>query len=351
MENDILFSIVTVVKDDLIGLKKTRQSLDIQKHHNWIHIIVDGASGTETQKYLESLPKCNTIFISEPDSGIYDAMNKAWKIAVPKSYVLFLNARDVFTDPDSLSNASKALKAHPQSSWGCTTHEEVYPDGKGWVCKLVSPPGIANQLYAFGYRSHQAVVMKAEFISQLGGFDLSYKIASDWDLIVRALLTERPIVWLNPLVCFERGGFSENKILAAHLELKSLRRIYLSHSYTQKFFESIWMALYLRNFGYSNYLSPFINFLFPESRLRKNKKDFPGGKWFGRKMEFHKVWRFFPGGKWLGRKMKFHKVWRFFPGGKWFGMRIRGPVTYRFIKLINSKLLIADYSSSCTQNK
>jgi hypothetical protein len=174
--------------------------------------------------------------------------------------------------------------------------------------------------------------MKAEFISQLGGFDLSYKIASDWDLIVRAMLTEKPIVWLNPLVCFERGGFSEDKILAAHLELRSLRRIYLSHSYTQKFFESIWMALYLRNFGYSNYLSPFIDFLVPKNRLRKNKKDFPRGKWFG-------------------RKMKFHKVYRFFPRIKWLGTRIRGSVTYRLIKLINSKLLIADYSSSCTQNK
>jgi len=307
----VLFSVVTVVRNDLIGLKKTRESLEKQEYGNWIHIIIDGASGPATQKYLKTLNRKNTIYTSGPDSGIYEAMNKAWKIAMPKSYVLFLNARDVFTDPNSLSNANKALKTHPQSNWGCTTHEEIYPNGDGWVCKLVSPPSIANQLYAFGYRSHQGVVMKAEFISLLGGFDESYEIASDWDLIVRAMLAERPVVWLNPLVCFERGGFSENRLLAAHLELKSLRHKYLSHSYTQKFIESIWMALYLREFGYFNYLSPFIKFLFPKRGLGKNKRNFP-------------------------RKRRLRS-------------RIRGLLAHRLLKLINSKLLIVDYSPSCNQ--
>ena len=72
---------VTVVKNDLLGLKKTRHSLETQKYRNWTHIIIDGGSEKETIRYLRSLSSINTIWISETDSGIYSAMNKAWKLA------------------------------------------------------------------------------------------------------------------------------------------------------------------------------------------------------------------------------------------------------------------------------
>ena len=168
------FSIVTVVKNDLAGLKKTRKSLEDQKYRKWTHIIIDDSSTDGTLKYIKRLPKDNTVYISEPDSGIYDAMNKGWKIANPESFIIYLNARDIFTAPTSLTEAHKAFKAAPGSNWGCTTHEEIQQDGEGWVCKLVSPPSIPNQLYAYGYRSHQAVIMKAKFIKGLGGFNEKY---------------------------------------------------------------------------------------------------------------------------------------------------------------------------------
>jgi putative colanic acid biosynthesis glycosyltransferase len=95
------FSIVTVVRNDLPGLKRTRASLNKQKYKNWTHIIVDGGSTDGTLEYLNALPKKNTSFISEQDEGIYDAMNKGWKMADPDSFVYFLNARDLFADLNS----------------------------------------------------------------------------------------------------------------------------------------------------------------------------------------------------------------------------------------------------------
>lgn len=246
-------------------------SLENQKCKNWVHIIIDGASGQKTQKYLKSLPKRNTIYISEIDSGIYEAMNKAWKIAKPKSFVFYLNARDVFTDPNSLAEATKALKVNPESNWGCTTHEEIDQNGEGWVCKLTSPPTIANQLYAFGYRSHQGVVMKADFIARLGGFNESFKFAADWDLIVKALQAEKPRVWSYPLARFELGGTSSKHLLEAHLELRLIRMTIMNTTWRMRILDDLWCSIYLKYFGFVNYWSPILNILQSNSELRKNK--------------------------------------------------------------------------------
>ena len=237
------------MRDDLDGLKKTRESLDAQKHKNWTHIIVDGDSRDGTKKYLKSLPSENTIYISEQDSGIYNAMNKGWRLAQANSFVFYLNARDVFATNVSLTKAASALRESIDGIWGCTTHEEINEDGTGWVCKLVSPPTVSNQLHAFGYRSHQGVVMEKELIDELGGFDETYKIASDWDLIVRAMKHTKPVVWAHPLGRFEIGGFSSLNLLNAHYELINLRKKYLPRTFSHIFFELLWRDIYLQQFG------------------------------------------------------------------------------------------------------
>jgi GT2 family glycosyltransferase len=156
-------------------------------------------------------------------------------------------------------------------NWGCTTHEEVQQNGEGWVCKLVSPPSLANQLYAFGYRSHQAVVMKGNFIAQLGGFNEHYKIAADWDLIARAINLSKPKVWTYSLARFELGGESSKRLLEAHLELKMIRDKYLVRSLKYRILDYLWCATYLQYFGYKNYFTPIIIF-FRQKMRRKKKK-------------------------------------------------------------------------------
>jgi glycosyltransferase involved in cell wall biosynthesis len=252
------FTIVTVVKNDLLGLKQSRASLEMQNYKKWTHLIVDGASTDGTLDYLKELPQKNTSYISEADNGIYDAMNKAWQLADDNSFVFYLNARDKMTDQNSLSYANEALKDSPGSNWGCATHEESYQDGSGWVCKLVSPPSVQNQLYAFGYRSHQAVVMRRSFIKQLGGFDQKLKIAADWDLIVKAMLAEAPATWIHPIAKFELGGMSAGRMQEAHSELRELRFKYLKMSPKNRVLDFIWCTIYLDYFSYRNYLTIII---------------------------------------------------------------------------------------------
>ena len=258
MDNNFHFSIVTVVRNDLEGLKISRESLVSQTYGSWTHIVIDGSTGGEILEYLKTLPIQNTVYLSELDSGIYSAMNKGWKLAAANSFVFYLNARDKFASSDSLADANHGLKMHESPKWGCTTHEEVNRDGSGWICKLVSEPNIRNQLFAFGYRSHQAVVMRASFISDLGGFNEKYRIAADWDLIVRAILHSEPAVWQRPVAIFELGGESSMRMIEAHRELMELRKIYLPRTLGVVFHEYLWRAVYLRSHGYVNIFTPII---------------------------------------------------------------------------------------------
>jgi glycosyltransferase involved in cell wall biosynthesis len=233
--------------------------------------VVDGGSTDGTKEYLETLSRENTVFISEADNGIYEAMNKALEMTERQNFVFFLNSRDTFADHRSLFEAKKVFEVHPDSNWGCTTHEEINKEGDGWLCKLVSPPSIPNQLFAYGYRSHQAVLMKSEFIRGLGGFDESFKIAADWDLITRALKIEIPLVWKYPLARFELGGFSSTRLLEAHRELFILRKKYMKSNFRFRILEKIWAAIYLHNLGYRNSISPIISRLFIHN-IKKRKE-------------------------------------------------------------------------------
>ena len=97
--------------------------------------------------------------------------------------------------------------------------------------------------------------MKKEFLNSLGGFDRTFKIAADWDLIVRAMQSDTPAVWREPLIRFEVGGFSSQRILQAHLELRILRKKYLWNRRSDRFFDDVYCAIFLNAIGYENYLT------------------------------------------------------------------------------------------------
>jgi len=98
--NNISLSIITITYNDLEGLKKTIESIDCNNNllkSNVDHIIIDGNSTDGTTNYINQVAphrKITTKFISEPDLGIYDAMNKGITIST-SDYVLFINSGDL----------------------------------------------------------------------------------------------------------------------------------------------------------------------------------------------------------------------------------------------------------------
>ena len=92
-------SVVTVCYNSFDMLKETMQNVDKQTYDNFEYIVVDGNSSDGTVDYLKNYNGKLTKYISEPDKGIYDAMNKGVKIS-SGDYVIFSNAGDIFAEKE-----------------------------------------------------------------------------------------------------------------------------------------------------------------------------------------------------------------------------------------------------------
>jgi putative colanic acid biosynthesis glycosyltransferase len=105
----ITFSIITVVRNDLKGIKSTYNSIQEQSFDNFEWVVIDGNSTDGTNEYMLSLKNNNLRYISESDKGIYDAMNKGI-IMCNNMYVIFLNAGDTFYNYNTLFSVSECLE-------------------------------------------------------------------------------------------------------------------------------------------------------------------------------------------------------------------------------------------------
>ena len=110
----VKFSVVTVVLNDLEGLKKTRESLIGQDYQNFEWIVWDGESTDNTLHFLQSMQD-KVKWRSKKDSGIYDAMNQGVSMA-GGDYVVFMNAGDVFFDKETLAKVAEVLAECDQSA-------------------------------------------------------------------------------------------------------------------------------------------------------------------------------------------------------------------------------------------
>ena len=101
---DMKISVITVVLNDLEGLRKTTQSVLAQKGDCYEYVVLDGGSSDGCWEYIESL-NFSGVKKSEPDAGIYNAMNHAVQLA-SGDYCLFMNAGDTFYDENVLQKAA-----------------------------------------------------------------------------------------------------------------------------------------------------------------------------------------------------------------------------------------------------
>lgn len=265
----IKFSIITVTKNDSILLRRTRLSLTSQSYQNWKHYVIDGNSEQQHQEYLNSLSDSpNTCVQSERDEGIYFAMNKGWHLVENSSYVIFLNSGDEFSSSFALESLAQHIEVLDSPNLLFTQFEQCDASGENSICKPIAP-SIANQLFAYGYVSHQATIAKREVFDNLNGFDTKFKVAADWDFIVRAMVSH-PFhkIDFSP-IRFYTGGFSTQNIELAHRELKRLRRTFLNVNLKFRILEYLWELIYL-------------NFLRLHPLSRSIFLPFVALNWFGR---------------------------------------------------------------------
>ena len=182
----MLLSIITVAFRNLEGIVKTHASLahlaqadDIS--FEWI--VVDGGSNDGTREYLENLNGIyNLRFVSEPDNGIYDAMNKGITMAQGK-FALFLNSGDIFHQ--DAANFVRKLKMQKDNVM--ITGDALLDFGDGHKIKRSAKPGwyIYHSLPA----SHQAIFFPVSGLKKWR-YDLEYKVSSDYALAAKMYKSE-----------------------------------------------------------------------------------------------------------------------------------------------------------------
>ncbi len=122
-------SIITVTYNDLENLRKTVNSVLFQSYENIEYIIVDGGSTDGTKEFLESIKDKRVKWISEKDSGLYDAMNKGSELA-SGDFAIFLNAGDTFIDDEILEKVVKRIKDKNKVYF---TRAKVVGDNIEWI--------------------------------------------------------------------------------------------------------------------------------------------------------------------------------------------------------------------------
>lgn len=220
----LLFSIVTICLNDIENLKKTVSSVKAQNFEDYEYIVVDGGSTDGSVEYLRGVSPNH--FISEPDDGIFFAMNKALGMCTAE-YICFMNAGDVFYDENVLMNVSKQIKQYPHV---CLFYGDVIvPMDPRYFSR--QPSKLTKFiLYRTTGICHQACFLRRKIYKETGGFDLTFKYKGDREFLARIVL-EKKISYkhLNLIIVkYKGGGFSELNKKYAHKEIEIIRQKYFS---------------------------------------------------------------------------------------------------------------------------
>jgi len=169
--NSPLISIVTVVYNDAKGLEKTIQSVLSQSYNNIEYIIIDGGSTDGTVEVIKRHKKSISMWISEADKGIYDAMNKGIKLAKGR-WINFMNARDIFYNQDVLSNIflHKNYPSNTAVIYG--DHLADYQNGYKRKVKIGLLPKFLRKMPF----CHQSTFVRLSIPKKIG-FDTNYQFA------------------------------------------------------------------------------------------------------------------------------------------------------------------------------
>jgi len=181
----VRISIITVTRNAAAHLEKCIQSVAAQTHPACEYIIVDGASTDGTSAIVERHQVHVAQFVSEPDDGLYHAMNKGIARATG-AYVFFLGADDYLYDRDVMRDVAGFLGAHPEVDFAYGNIAVRSASGRESVFRP-PPPEEALRFLVCGCLPHQASFARRDIFERLGPFDLRYKIAADYDWFLRVL--------------------------------------------------------------------------------------------------------------------------------------------------------------------
>lgn len=221
-------SIITATYNSAETIRDTLLSLESQTYKDIEYIIIDGASKDNTLDVIQNISSRVTTIISESDKGIYDALNKG--IATATGDVIgFLHSDDLFAYTDAIKDiVAQFDKEQCQAVYGDL--EYVAQDDTNKVIRLWKSGQYTRSKLKNGWMPpHPTFYMKRELYQNFGSFDLGFKIAADYDSLLRYLWTNNVSMSYVPKVIMKMrvGGASnrdlKNIIIKTKEDIKALK--------------------------------------------------------------------------------------------------------------------------------
>jgi glycosyltransferase involved in cell wall biosynthesis len=179
-------SVVTVCFNAAGTIEDTLRSVAEQNYPNVEHLVIDGGSTDATRDIVRRFSRSVSKFHSGSDQGIYDAMNIGLGMATG-DFVMFLNADDRYANPGSISAMANGLRCSgAQTAYADISY--VAADDPSRRLRRWRSGEYRRGAFAAGWAPpHPAFVASRSVLRNLGGFDLRYRLAADFDLMMRAL--------------------------------------------------------------------------------------------------------------------------------------------------------------------
>lgn len=207
-------SILTVCFNSAVTIRDTIESVLAQTYPNIEYIIVDGASTDNTLAIIGEYQNSIARIISEPDQGLYDAMNKGIQ-AASGNIIGILNSDDIYENTNVISDIAAHFAAHPHSDLIFGDVVFVKPDQLDTVTRHYDAQHFKAWKLRFGWMPpHPATFIRKTAYQQIGLYSLDYKISADYEMFVRMLLVKRlTYTRINKvLVRMRAGGISSSGI-------------------------------------------------------------------------------------------------------------------------------------------
>ena len=177
-----MISIITVNYNDGLGLETTINSVRDQTFRDYEHIVIDGGSTDNSKEVLSLYQEDLTYAVSEPDSGVYNAMNKGIRASNGK-YLMFLNSGDALANDNALMQVSEFFEEDIDIFYGDLILVS------GLEEKKRTYPDVLSFHYFFhrGHIPHPAMFTKRSLFDDIYYYKEDFKIVSDWDFYVCAI--------------------------------------------------------------------------------------------------------------------------------------------------------------------
>lgn len=173
-------TIITINYNNLNGLKNTVSSVVNQTWREFEYVVIDGGSTDGSAEFIKSQSEFIDYWISEPDNGIYNAMNKGI-VKSTGEYLLFLNSGDHFFDIETLSKCNIYLDSHDLVTFDI----KMIEDEKNRIVSYPDKFRFSN-LFNNGL-CHQSTFIKRKLFDSVGLYDENLKFVSDWKFFILAL--------------------------------------------------------------------------------------------------------------------------------------------------------------------